>query len=109
MQILISIFFWGLTVAREKAAWIIVGSSLSTILGILFFSSCVYTLWKRKSEKNAVNIEQIIIEDDGQTTILVNNFHQMPLYTLQIATQFFSKENKLGQGGFGPVYKVTPH
>uniref|UniRef100_A0A2C9U613 non-specific serine/threonine protein kinase n=1 Tax=Manihot esculenta TaxID=3983 RepID=A0A2C9U613_MANES len=92
-------------VAREKAAWIIVGSSLSTILGILFFSFCVYTLWKRKSEKNAVNIEQIIIEDDGQTTILVNNFHQMPLYTLQIATQFFSKENKLGQGGFGPVYK----
>ena len=28
------------------------------------------------------------------------------LRTLQIATNFFSELNKLGQGGFGPVYKV---
>ena len=28
------------------------------------------------------------------------------LRTLQIATNFFSELNQLGQGGFGPVYKV---
>lgn len=33
----------------------------------------------------------------------------LPLYefvTLRSATNNFSKENKLGEGGFGPVYKV---
>ena len=28
------------------------------------------------------------------------------LSALQIATNFFSEVNKLGHGGFGPVYKV---
>lgn len=28
------------------------------------------------------------------------------LRTLQVATNFFSEANKLGHGGFGPVYKV---
>ena len=34
----------------------------------------------------------------------------LPLFKLQkleVATNFFSIENKIGQGGFGPVYKVT--
>lgn len=31
---------------------------------------------------------------------------QYDLSTLQAATENFSDENKLGQGGFGPVYKV---
>lgn len=29
------------------------------------------------------------------------------LRALQIATNFFSELNKLGHGGFGPVYKVS--
>jgi len=29
------------------------------------------------------------------------------LGTLRAATDNFSEENKLGEGGFGPVYKVT--
>jgi hypothetical protein len=29
------------------------------------------------------------------------------LGTLRAATGNFSEENKLGEGGFGPVYKVT--
>lgn len=31
----------------------------------------------------------------------------MDLSTIQTATNFFSIENKLGEGGFGPVYKVS--
>ena len=35
---------------------------------------------------------------------------EFPLFPLDLtleATQHFSDENKLGEGGFGPVYKVT--
>lgn len=35
--------------------------------------------------------------------------HDLPLFPLDLtleATRNFSNENKLGQGGFGPVYKV---
>lgn len=33
----------------------------------------------------------------------------IPLAVISTATQQFAKENKLGQGGFGPVYKVHVH
>lgn len=29
-----------------------------------------------------------------------------PLQALEVATNFFSEPNKLGHGGFGPVFKV---
>ena len=29
------------------------------------------------------------------------------LFTIATATNDFSAENKIGEGGFGPVYKVT--
>lgn len=35
---------------------------------------------------------------------------ELPLFdfhTIQIGTNYFSWQNKLGEGGFGPVYKVT--
>ncbi|CAL5443232.1 unnamed protein product [Camellia sinensis] len=38
----------------------------------------------------------------------VKKDHELPLFTLhsiEIATEYFSDANKIGQGGFGPVYK----
>lgn len=40
----------------------------------------------------------------------LENAKDVPLFNYNLvasATNFFSMENKLGQGGFGPVYKVT--
>lgn len=40
------------------------------------------------------------------------NDHELPIFQLEVimaATDSFSEENKLGQGGYGPVYKVTNH
>lgn len=37
---------------------------------------------------------------------------ELPLFPLDLiheATRNFSNENKLGEGGFGPVYKVSNH
>ena len=31
----------------------------------------------------------------------------MPLSSIQAATNNFADQNKLGEGGFGPVYKVN--
>lgn len=40
-------------------------------------------------------------EDKGMESLLIG------LDTLKVATRNFSDENKLGEGGFGPVYKVN--
>ena len=42
---------------------------------------------------------------DGQIEDLELPFYS--LATIAIATNKFSSNNKLGEGGFGPVYKVT--
>ena len=42
---------------------------------------------------------------DGQNEDLELPFYS--LATIAIATNKFSSNNKLGEGGFGPVYKVT--
>ena len=35
------------------------------------------------------------------------NLHLFSFSSIEIATDYFSEVNKLGQGGFGLVYKVT--
>lgn len=40
------------------------------------------------------------------------NGPQLPLFNfnaIEVATDYFANKNKLGQGGFGPVYKVSFH
>ena len=36
----------------------------------------------------------------------VPNLQEYSFSTIKVATDNFSRENKLGEGGFGPVYKV---
>jgi hypothetical protein len=52
--------------------------------------------------KNDVIIDQNI---EGQKEDL--ELHLFDLSTICNATDNFSSKNKLGEGGFGPVYKVT--
>ena len=51
-----------------------------------------------------VTNDTLELENDG------NNGHNLKVFsaaTIMTATNSFSTENKLGQGGFGPLYKVV--
>lgn len=41
-------------------------------------------------------------------TVASQEQKQFTLHTLVVATKDFHPSNKLGQGGFGPVFKVLP-
>lgn len=59
-----------------------------------------------KSSSNATLDER----NKNKLTIAEERDVELPLFSFKsvsAATQNFSVENKLGQGGFGPVYKVN--
>eukprot|EP00258_Populus_trichocarpa_P031847 XP_024447866.1 G-type lectin S-receptor-like serine/threonine-protein kinase At4g27290 isoform X1 [Populus trichocarpa] len=83
---------------------IIVSTALST--GILFlFLALFWYIWKKKQQKKGkvTGIVRSSINNPGEDL-------DLPLFyldTLTLATNNFSVDNKLGEGGFGPVYKGT--
>ncbi|KAJ6935250.1 receptor-like protein kinase [Populus alba x Populus x berolinensis] len=102
----------------SKKTWIIIGATLSTIAGVLLFSSFAYTMWRRKKREEIRNSQVIqlldmegrTIEDDCSNEIMYGEVKSqdsllIPLDIVLKATNQYSNENKLGQGGFGPVYK----
>lgn len=68
--------------------------------------------YQRRSEASSVFFSA---ESERQVNNLMqeNDKHiDVPFYNLDLillATDNFSDSNKLGQGGFGPVYKVITH
>ena len=47
-------------------------------------------------------------DDEGEELVLNNNRHIIfTMETLLASTKNFDNQNKLGEGGFGPVYKVS--
>ncbi|XP_072956887.1 receptor-like serine/threonine-protein kinase SD1-8 [Typha angustifolia] len=90
---------------RGIAASITVGS----IVGILLLSLLGYCAWKRENKKNKERRKKGII---SQFSNIERNWEEkdfeLPSYdlsTIEAATNNFSIENKLGEGGFGPVFK----
>ncbi|KAK7342871.1 hypothetical protein VNO80_25828 [Phaseolus coccineus] len=87
--------------------WIWISPVIATSLLILCASILCLAIKKRKhvlQEKKRK--EMSLIEDFGND---LNKKHGLKVldYTLVVAaTNEFSSDNKLGQGGFGPVYKV---
>ena len=48
----------------------------------------------------------VFASDDKVEDMRGTEFLQYDFTTIEVATNYFSDENKLGQGGFGAVYKV---
>lgn len=82
-------------VDKKKQA-VIIASSVILVLGLLIVGVISYT--RRTYLRKNYNSEERTQDMD------------LPMYDLSIighATNNFSSSNKLGEGGFGPVYKVN--
>ncbi|KAI9071632.1 hypothetical protein K1719_046401 [Acacia pycnantha] len=79
---------------------IIVAASIGAFIAILILVCIYFVVWKSKRTITAKDDDEIAPIESLQF-----NFH-----TIRLATDNFSITNKLGQGGFGSVYKGTlPH
>ncbi|KAH9688858.1 cysteine-rich receptor-like protein kinase 10 [Citrus sinensis] len=98
----------------RKAIWIAIGTTIPTICLFILLVSVVR---HRRRRNKAIN-QQELYTREGRTgsdsyDILGGETHgdshqELPIFPLGLAleaTRHFSDENKLGEGGFGPVYK----
>ncbi|XP_061376508.1 cysteine-rich receptor-like protein kinase 10 [Gastrolobium bilobum] len=72
--------------------WMITGIIAAAGLAIIVFSCCLYFFMKKRNQRSKLNDK-------------ISDIPYIDLGSLCVATKNFSDSNKLGQGGFGPVYK----
>ncbi|GLU23237.1 hypothetical protein SLE2022_392600 [Rubroshorea leprosula] len=112
-----------LLIEVSKPKWIPIAASLSAVLGLALLSSFGFVIWRRRnSREDKENSQEVQLLDMRGGNFMneysnedfqgdrVGGSQEFPLIQLDIinaATKHFCDENKLGEGGFGPVYKGT--
>ncbi|PHT56187.1 hypothetical protein CQW23_04673 [Capsicum baccatum] len=86
---------------RDKIARIIAVIVVPSVTAVIFVVCIPVILMKRRKRK-LVNKKESIRRDDTTSS---GESLQYDFSTISAATNNFSNANKLGQGGFGPVYK----
>ncbi|CAI9087855.1 OLC1v1022039C1 [Oldenlandia corymbosa var. corymbosa] len=81
----------------KKKIFIAVGTSVAALVTIL---AVLGIMWRRQYARNHISREEELKGLDLRTGIFT--YRQ-----IQAATENFSAENKIGEGGFGAVYKGT--
>ncbi|KAK7257264.1 hypothetical protein RIF29_31112 [Crotalaria pallida] len=88
--------------AHKKVLAIIVATTIATIIGMLFLACYLIYIVRRNINQNSEITEEDQHRGDREDDL------DLPLLdhsTIVTATDNFSIENKIGKGGFGPVYK----
>ncbi|KZV38687.1 putative LRR receptor-like serine/threonine-protein kinase [Dorcoceras hygrometricum] len=84
---------------KKNRAGLVVGISVAVgAAGLLSIIAISYLFWRRKMQRNFEDEELLGIDTRPYTFSYAE---------LKTATDDFSPVNKLGEGGFGPVYKGT--
>ncbi|KAK3430290.1 hypothetical protein EUGRSUZ_E01822 [Eucalyptus grandis] len=99
----------------KRIPWIaIVSSVIGSGLLIIIMGSCIFlkrTKRLKKEKENSQEVQLLLIRQEiGEEFSKERSQGELSLIRLDIiraATQNFSNECKLGEGGFGPVYKGT--
>ncbi|TYG97190.1 hypothetical protein ES288_A10G018400v1 [Gossypium darwinii] len=91
-------------------------ASLSAIFGLAVVFISGFFTWRRRNSRDKENSQEVqlldLVNENSRETFNGENgersqeFPSIQLDVLHAATYHFSDENKLGQGGFGPVYKA---
>ncbi|KAH6758304.1 hypothetical protein C2S51_018539 [Perilla frutescens var. frutescens] len=93
---------------RKKDSSMKIVIILVLVAFLIISSACTYISWKWRSAKKKKKIK---LEKAGPVDELISQqviVEELPMFKFEIvsnATANFSEANKLGKGGFGPVYK----
>ncbi|KMT01731.1 hypothetical protein BVRB_9g211830 [Beta vulgaris subsp. vulgaris] len=89
---------------KKKRIWISIRATLAVLTLMLLCGATLYILWRRRKSKANCNASSKISTNNNN-----EGESELPIYAFDViakATNDFSVYNKLGQGGFGPVYKA---
>lgn len=116
---------------KSKKLAVAISTTLSATLVIVLLGCCTYCKTRKGTEEkdyqpgdqlldltednsqrsdhflDLTEDNQLTESFDGETVVKSNKFPLIRLDVIRTATQQFSVQNKLGEGGFGPVYKGT--
>ncbi|KAJ9169038.1 hypothetical protein P3X46_020507 [Hevea brasiliensis] len=109
----------------EKAQIKVIASTSAAVLVLALFGSSIYAIWRRKflkKEEKEISQEVQLLDlgigrigvdtlskstQEEEMQMSSQDFPMIPFNIVYEATKHFSGETKLGEGGFGPVYKGT--
>uniref|UniRef100_J3M8E8 Uncharacterized protein n=2 Tax=Oryza brachyantha TaxID=4533 RepID=J3M8E8_ORYBR len=89
----------------SKAVIIPVTAAVALLLVVILLLTALYLCKKNRKPHEHVLIGSVNLGDEDEMRSSESLLYD--LSTLRAATDNFSEENKLGEGGFGPVYKGT--